>query len=117
MSQLVSGAHVIVYSKDADADRKFFKDVLELPHVDSGDGWLIFALPPTEMAMHPSDENGSHELFLTCEDVEATVKALTARKVVCSRIEDQRWGRLTHVSLPGGGKIGVYQPAHPRAHG
>lgn len=113
----ITGAHLIVYSKDSDADRAFFRDVLKLPHVDAGHGWLIFALPPSEVAVHPAEEAEGHELFLTCDDLEATMKALRAAKVKCSPPTEQRWGHLTHIELPGGGKLGLYQPKHPLAHG
>jgi hypothetical protein len=110
---MLYGAHVIVYSKDADADRAFFRDVLEYPFVDAGHGWLIFALPPAEMALHPSDANDAHELYFMCSDVRAFVEAMTEKKIACSPIDEQRWGSITRVALPGGGKIGVYQPKHP----
>jgi predicted enzyme related to lactoylglutathione lyase len=117
MKPLISGAHVLLYSHDADADRAFFKDVLGLDSVDSGGGWLIFALPPAELAVHPTEEEDDHELYLLCEDIEATVKALEQRKVPISRpLEEARWGRVTRITLPGGGRIGLYQPKHPLAH-
>jgi hypothetical protein len=111
---MINGAHAIVYSTDAEADRAFLRDVLGLDHVDAGNGWLIFGLPPAEVAVHPGEHNDAHELYLMCDDVEAFVVALGARNVGCSAIEDRGWGRLTSVMLPGGGKLGVYQPRHPR---
>jgi hypothetical protein len=111
---MITGAHAIVYSRDADADRAFFRDVLEFPSVDAGDGWLIFALPPSEVALHPADENGAHELYLMCDDVAALVASLRERGVECSAAKDRGWGRLTEVTLPGGGRLGVYEPRHPR---
>jgi catechol 2,3-dioxygenase-like lactoylglutathione lyase family enzyme len=114
---LVSGAHAIVYSQDAEADRAFFRDVLGLPHVDAGGGWLIFALPPSELAVHPGEEGGAHELYLTCDDLKAAVKALTAKKAQVSPVRSLDWGDLVRLTLPGGGEIGLYQPKHPLAHG
>ena len=107
----ILGAHVIVYSKKPEADRKLFRD-LGWDSVDAGGGWPIFALPPAEVAVHPSDENDVHELYLMCDDVKAFVAAMKKKKIACGPISDQRWGLLTHVTLPGGGKLGVYQPLH-----
>jgi len=111
---MIIGAHSIIYSKSPVADRGFLRDVLGLPSVDVGDGWLIFGLPPSEVAVHPSDENDVHELYLMCEDVEAFVAAMAKRRLACSPVQNQGWGLLTQVSLPGGGKLGVYQPRHAR---
>ncbi len=110
---MIHGAHVIVYSKDAKADRAFFRDILEYPFADAGHGWLIFALPPAEVAVHPSDANDVHELYLMCTDVQAVIQTMKARSIQCSPVEEQRWGSITRVTLPGGGKIGIYQPKHP----
>jgi len=112
---MVSGAHIIVYSKDAVADRAFFRDVLGFPSVDAGHDWLIFALPPAEVAVHPADRNGGHELFLMCDDLAAEIAALDAKGVHCSDVEEPRWGSVTKIRLPGGGEIGLYQPKHPLA--
>lgn len=109
---MIHGAHVIVYSKDAEADRRFFRDVLSYRSVDAGGGWLIFALPPAEVAVHPSEKNDVHELFFMCDDIKALMAEMKAKKVKCSAIDEQRWGSITRVTLPGGGKIGVYQPKH-----
>ena len=114
---MISGAHVIVYSKDAEADRAFFRDVLGLKSVDAGHGWLIFALPPAEAAFHPSGENGPHELYFMCNDLEAEMASLVKRNVPCSAVYEERWGSLTKILLPGGGQIGLYQPKHPTAFG
>ena len=111
---MLSGAHVIVYSRDAEADRAFFRDVLGLPSVDVGEGWLVFALPPAEVAFHPADESGTHELYLMCDDIEAFRASMRGRGVVCSPVSDRGWGLLTEVTLPGGGELGVYQPRHAR---
>jgi catechol 2,3-dioxygenase-like lactoylglutathione lyase family enzyme len=111
---VITGAHVIVYSRDADADRAFFRDVLEYPHVDAGGGWLIFKLPPGEVALHPA-ESPSHELYLMCDDVNATVDQLAAKGVSCGPVSDQGWGMLTSIRLPGGGELGLYEPRHPKA--
>jgi hypothetical protein len=109
---MIRGAHIIVYSKDADADRNFMRDVLKFPFVDAGHGWLIFALPPAEIAVHPAGESESHELYLMCDDVNAFIAEMNGAGVACSAVSEQRWGFLTHVTLPGGGKLGVYQPKH-----
>ena len=117
MKPVISGAHVIIYSRDAEADRAFFRDVLGLDSVDSGGGWLIFALPPAEVAVHPTGETDSHELYLLCEDIEASAKELESRRVPLRRpFDEARWGRVTEITLPGGGQIGLYQPKHPLAH-
>ena len=111
---LINGAHSIVYSTDAEADRAFFRDVLGLPGVDVGHGWLIFALPPSEVAVHPAEDNRRHELYLMSDDIQAFVSAMAERGISCTPPRDQGWGVLTDVSLPGGGTIGVYQPRHAR---
>ncbi len=110
---MIHGAHIIVYSTNADADRAFFRDVLQYPSVDAGHGWLIFRMPPAELAVHPSDENDVHELYFMCDDVRAFIAAMRAKNVACSPVEEQRWGSITRLTLPGGGKVGVYQPKHP----
>ncbi|PYX27403.1 MAG: extradiol dioxygenase [Acidobacteria bacterium] len=112
---MITGAHVIVYSKNPDADRAFFRDVLKFSSVDAGHGWLIFALPPVEAAFHPSDKNDLHELYFMCDDLKATMAALKAKNVECGSVHEERWGSLTTMVLPGGGKIGLYQPKHPTA--
>lgn len=111
---MITGAHVIVYSADAEADRVFVRDVLGLQSVDAGDGWLIFALPPAEMAVHPAEHTDAHELYLLTEDVAALVSDLRRRHVGCTDPEDRGWGVLTQVTLPGGGHMGIYQPRHER---
>ena len=111
---MIIGAHSIIYSKDPDADRAFFKDVLELPNVDVGEGWLIFGLPPAEVAVHPSRQNDLHEFYLMCEDVGTLIKAMKKRGITCGPPQDMGWGVLTQLVLPGGGKLGVYQPRHAR---
>lgn len=111
---MISGAHVIVYSRDPDADRAFLRDVLGLTHVDAGNGWLIFGLPPAELAVHPSEKNDLHQLYLMCDDVRALIVTLAGRKVACGPVVDRGWGLLTDLLLPGGGTIGLYQPRHPR---
>jgi len=112
---VITGAHVIVYSRDADADRAFLRDVLEYPHVDAGGGWLIFKLPPAEVAVHPVEGAGSHELYLMCDNLNATIEQLAAKGVSCGRVSDQRWGLLTSIRLPSGGELGLYEPRHPLA--
>lgn len=113
---MISGAHVIVYSRDADADRRFLGDVLGLAQVDAGDGWLIFKAPPAELAVHPTDGPGSSELFLMCDDVHATVEELAAKGVELGPVSDQGWGLVTSIKLPGGGELGLYEPRHPTAY-
>ena len=112
---MISGAHIVIYSSDAEADRAFFKDVLGLKSVDAGHGWLIFALPPAEAAFHPSGENGVHELFFMCDDLKAEMAALARKHVVCSVIQEARWGSVTKLRLPGGSDVSLYQPKHPTA--
>lgn len=114
---MISGAHVILYSPDAEADRRFLHEVLGFPHVDAGEGWLIFALPPSELAVHPSEEGPSQELFLMCEDLEETGKALRSRGVTCSEPVERPWGTLVTLRLPSGAELGLYQPKRPRPHG
>lgn len=111
---MVFGAHVVLYSRDADADRRFLADLLGLHPVDAGHGWLIFAMPPTEVAVHPADDPGA-ELFLMCDDLAGEIESLTARGVSCSVVEDARWGSITKITMPGGGRLGLYQPRHPVA--
>jgi len=113
---MISGAHVIVYTKDAEADRAFFRDVLGFKSVDAGHGWLIFALPPGEAAFHPA-EKGSHELYFMCDDLKAEIASLAKKGVKCSKVKEERWGSITNMRLPGGGEIGLYQPKHPTALG
>jgi catechol 2,3-dioxygenase-like lactoylglutathione lyase family enzyme len=112
---MISGAHVIVYSNDAEADRAFFRDILGFASVDAGHGWLIFGLPPAEAAVHPSEENNRHELYFMCDDLKAEMQALKKKGIVCSDIQEARWGSITKMRLPGGGEIGLYQPKHPTA--
>jgi hypothetical protein len=111
---MINGAHVIILSKQPEADRAFFSDVLGLNHVDVGGGWLIFGLPPSEVAVHPAERDSVHEFYLMCEDVSGLVTSLTARGIICGPVEDQGWGLLTSITLPGGGKLGAYEPRHPR---
>jgi hypothetical protein len=111
---LISGAHSIIYSKDAHADRAFLRDVIGLRGIDVGEGWLIFALPPSEVAVHPADESGAHELYFIVDAVDAFVEEMRKRSIRCTPPRDLGWGVLTNVTLPGGGTIGVYQPRHAR---
>jgi catechol 2,3-dioxygenase-like lactoylglutathione lyase family enzyme len=112
---MIDGVHIIVYSADAEADRAFFRDILGFPHVDAGDGWLIFALPPSEAAIHPGDVGDGIQMFLMCGDIDAEVSRLNAAGVVTMPLVDRGWGRVTMLTLPGGGQLGLYQPRHPRA--
>ena len=111
---MINGLHAIIYSKNPDADRAFLRDVLQLTNVDVGGGWLIFGLPPSEVAVHPSEKSGVHELYLMCDDVKAFTSAVAKHGIACDAVSDQGWGLLTQITLPGGGKLGVYQPRHAR---
>jgi hypothetical protein len=113
MSRII-GAHSMIHSANPEADRDFLRDVLKLKNVDAGGGLLIFGLPPAEVHVHPSDKNDVHELYLMCDDVEAFVEDMKKNDVSCGPIQDQGWGVLTQLTLPGGGKLGVYQPRHAR---
>jgi hypothetical protein len=111
---MIIGAHSIIYSKDPDADRAFLRDVLKFSNVDVGEGWLIFGLPPAEVAIHPSDKNDVHEFYLMCDNVEAFIAEMKKHNINCGPVHNQGWGILTQLILPGGGKLGVYQPRHAR---
>lgn len=111
---MINGAHLVLYSKDAEADRDFFRDVLGFSSVDAGHGWLIFGLPKAEAAFHPAQTNDRHELYLMCDDLKSEVAALRVRGAECSVVAEERWGSVTKIRLPGGGEIGLYQPKHPR---
>jgi catechol 2,3-dioxygenase-like lactoylglutathione lyase family enzyme len=111
---MINGAHIVIYTKDAEADRAFLRDVLGFRSVDAGHGWLIFALPSAEAACHPAEANDRHELYLLCDNVEDEIAALRSKNVHCADVIDAGWGLLTRVRLPGGGEIGLYQPRHPR---
>jgi hypothetical protein len=111
---MINGAHIIIYSTNADADRDFLRDVIGLPHVDVGHGWLIFGLPPAEVAVHPAGSNGKHELYFMCNDVEAFVETMRSRSVETDPIQDQGWGLVTQITLPSGGKLPIYEPRHAR---
>ena len=111
---MITGAHSIIYSTDPEADRAFLRDVLELPFVDTGEGWLIFNLPPAEVAVHPSKRNDVHEFYLICDDIHALIAKMRSRKIACSPVENLNWGILTYLNLPGGGKLGIYEPRHAR---
>ena len=111
---MISGGHSIIYSTNPEGDRAFLRDVLGLPHVDVGGGWLIFGLPPAELAVHPSERNNVHQFYLMCDDIEVFVARMKKRDVTSTPVQDQGWGRLTEITLPGGGKLGVYEPRHAR---
>jgi catechol 2,3-dioxygenase-like lactoylglutathione lyase family enzyme len=113
---MISGAHIVIYSKNAEADRAFFRDILGLKSVDAGHDWLLFALPPAEAAFHPSQEE-NHELYFMCDDLKTEMASLGGKGVACSKIEEARWGSITRMALPGGGHVGLYQPKHPTALG
>lgn len=112
---MITGSHVVIFTRDAEADRAFFRDTLQMPVVDAGQGWLLFSLPPAEVAFHPSDKNDKHELYLMCDDLPATRKYLIDCGVLCGEMNEESWGITTEVHLPGGGRIGLYQPLHPTA--
>ena len=111
---MLTGAHVIVSSTKPEADRAFLREVLGLPHVDVGGGWLIFGLPPSEVAIHPARTNNDHELYLMVDDIRRFLATMKARRVKTTAIRDQGWGLLTEITLPGGGRLGVYEPRHAR---
>jgi catechol 2,3-dioxygenase-like lactoylglutathione lyase family enzyme len=112
---MITGAHAVIYSKDPEADRTFFRDVLGFRAVDAGHGWLIFALPPAEAAFHPADSNGGHELYLMCDDLTVEIARLKSKNVECSEVQQERWGSITRIKLPSGSTIGLYQPKHATA--
>ena len=112
---MIFGAHIVLYSKDAEADRAFLSGVLGLKSVDAGHGWLIFALPPSEAAVHPAESNDRPELYLMCDDLKAEIEILRNKGVACSEVQEARWGSITRIRLPGGGELGLYQPKHPTA--
>ena len=114
---MISGAHVVIYTKDAEADRAFLRDVLGFSSVDAGHGWLIFSLPPAEVAFHPSEANDKHVLHFMCDDLNVEMQALASKGVDCSDVREEQWGSITAIRLPGGGQIGLYEPKHRTATG
>jgi catechol 2,3-dioxygenase-like lactoylglutathione lyase family enzyme len=114
---MITGAHIIVYSKDAEGDRAFFRDVLGFDCVDAGKGWLIFRLPPAEAAIHPAEHNDRAELYLMCDDLQAEIAELVKKEVVFEEPREERWGKVTKIRLPGGGSVGLYEPTHSTAIG
>jgi len=120
---MIQGAHVMLFSKDAEGDRAFLRDVLGLAHVDAGHGWLIFGMPPSEVAVHPEEGNAKRgeramagaELYFMCEDLKGTMKALEAKGVKCGKVEKERWGTRTTIGMPSGGEVGLYEPSHKTA--
>jgi predicted enzyme related to lactoylglutathione lyase len=111
---MIFGAHLVLYSTDAEADHAFLADVFGFGSVDAGGGWLIFALPPAEAAVHPAEAPAA-ELYLMCDDLEAEMRTLSGRGVACSPVEEARWGSITKIALPSGAEVGLYQPKHPIA--
>jgi catechol 2,3-dioxygenase-like lactoylglutathione lyase family enzyme len=110
---LIIGVHAIIYTKEADQARSFFRDILKFPYIDAGFGWLIFALPPAELGIHPAARSTSHELFLMCDDIKAIVKELKNKGVKFTKpVNSEQWGLVTYIEIPGGGEIGLYQPKH-----
>ena len=112
---MINGGHFVLYSKDAEADRQFFKNVLKFDYVDVHAGWLIFKLPPAEIAVHPAEENDRHEFFLMTDDLDLEISTLKKAGTACEAVTQQSWGRVTRIKLPGGGTLGLYQPRHERA--
>lgn len=113
---MITGVHALIYTKDAEDVRAFFRDILGLSSVNAGEDWLIFALPPAELGIHPSDDKYQHELYLMCDDVNATMTELKSKGVEFTRpVKDEGWGFVTSIRLPGGGSLGLYQPKHPTA--
>jgi len=112
---MISGAHTIIYSTNPEADRAFFRDVLEFPYVDAGHGWLVFGLRGGEAGFHPAESNGKHELYLMCDDLATEMEELGEKGVKFSPVQEERWGSVTTIQLPGGGAVGLYQPKHPTA--
>ncbi len=111
---MIIGAHSVIYSTNPEADRAFLRDVLKLPNVDAGDGWLIFGLAPSEVAVHPSHHNDVHQVYLMCDDVGDLIVQMEKQHVMCDPVREQAWGLLTYLTLPGGGKLGIYEPRHAR---
>jgi catechol 2,3-dioxygenase-like lactoylglutathione lyase family enzyme len=111
---MITGSHCVLYTKKPKADRDFFRDVLGIAHVDAGEGYLVFALPPSEMSVHAGEKNNVHEFYLICDDAKAFVKRMKKHNVRCTPLQPTGWGLLTHVTLPGGGKMGVYEARYPR---
>ena len=111
---MISGAHAMIFTKDEAADRAFFRDVMEIPCIDSGGGWLIFKLPPAELGIHGGERNDFHQLYLMCDDLDAEVARLAGKGVACTEAKSASWGRFTGVPLPGGGTIGLYEAHHKR---
>jgi hypothetical protein len=111
---MIIGAHSIIYSRNASKDREFLSKIIGLPSVDAGEGWLIFGLPPSEAAIHPAERKGRHEFYLLCDEIHDFVNEMIQRKVRTGKIQRQRWGYLVEITMPGGGKLGVYQPLHKR---
>ena len=111
---MITGVHAIVFTQDPAAVRAFFRDVLALPSVDAGGGWPVFALPPAELAAHPTDEPGHHQLYLMCDDIEATVEELKSKGVeFTGDVADAGWGLITMLRLPDGSELPLYEPKHP----
>ena len=113
---MITGMHAVVYTRNAEADRAFFKDVLGFAAIDAGGGWLIFAAPPCELACHPAESNGRHELYLMCDNLRAEIVRLAEKGIACGPVNEERWGLLSTVRLPGGGDLGLYEPHHPTAN-
>lgn len=111
---MITGAHTMIFSKDAEKDRLFFKDVLKFPYVDNGGNWLIFDLPNTEMGVHPNDKNNIHELYFLCEDIDVFIETMSKHSIKTLNRRDEPWGKIIDLILPGGGTIMVYEPLHKR---
>jgi hypothetical protein len=112
---MIFGAHVVLHSRNAEADRAFLRDALGFSSVDAGHGWLIFALPRSEVAVHPAEQNNRHELYFICNDLNAEIATLKEKSALCSQPHEERWGSIVNIQFPGGGHIGLYQAKHPTA--
>jgi catechol 2,3-dioxygenase-like lactoylglutathione lyase family enzyme len=111
---VITGIHAVVFSPEAEKVRAFFADTLGMPSADAGAGWLIFALPPAELAVHPSSGDSQHQLYLMCDDIHATLAELSGKGVeIAQEVRDQGWGLLAAVRLPDGSEFPIYQPRHP----
>lgn len=112
---MIIGAHTVIYSRDSQADRAFLRDVLGFTNVDAGNGHLIFKLPPSEIAIHPTEAQEFHEIYFMCDNLLNTIADLESKGIMCSGVSDEEWGKLTSIILPGGGSVGLYEPSHPTA--
>jgi hypothetical protein len=111
---MITGAHIIIFSTHPEADRAFLRDVLKLPYVDAGDGWLIFESTRAEIAVHPNERNDVHQLYLMCDNIQAFITEMKSHHIACDEVVEADWGIMTNITLPSGGKLAVYEPRHAR---